>query len=57
MPEDSLIGECFVAGTASGQVLYSDVPLSFWGGVDPFTGVVIDTHHPLQVRAWPERFS
>jgi predicted aconitase with swiveling domain len=48
VPEDSLIGACFVAGTASGPVLYSDVPLSFWGGVDPFTGVVIDTHHPLQ---------
>lgn len=31
-----------------GRVLHSDVPLSFWGGVDPSTGVVIDEHHPLR---------
>ncbi len=23
-----------------------DEPLSFWGGLDPATGAVIDTHHP-----------
>ena len=28
-------------------VLYSDVALSFWGGIDELTGVVIDTSHPL----------
>lgn len=28
-------------------VMASDVPLSFWGGIDPVTGVVIDTSHPL----------
>jgi predicted aconitase with swiveling domain len=28
-------------------VLQSDVSLSFWGGVDPITGVVIDQSHPL----------
>jgi cis-L-3-hydroxyproline dehydratase len=28
-------------------LLVSTVPLSFWGGVDPVTGVVIDTSHPL----------
>jgi predicted aconitase/predicted aconitase with swiveling domain len=48
MPQDSLIGECLVGGTASGRVLHSDVPLSFWGGVDPLTGVVVDKHHPLE---------
>ena len=42
-----LTGERLVAGSATGEVLHSDVPLSFWGGVDPVTGVVIDTHHPL----------
>jgi predicted aconitase with swiveling domain len=40
-------GERLVAGSATGEVLHSDVPLSFWGGVDPVTGVVIDTHDPL----------
>jgi predicted aconitase/predicted aconitase with swiveling domain len=28
-------------------MLYSDTPLSFWGGVHPATGEVIDRHHPL----------
>ena len=36
-----------VPGAADGELLYSDVGLSFMGGVDPSTGRVIDTHHPL----------
>jgi predicted aconitase/predicted aconitase with swiveling domain len=28
-------------------VLSSETPLSFWGGIDELTGVVIDTSHPL----------
>lgn len=36
-----------VAGDAQGPLLWSDVGLSFWGGVDPATGIVIDRHHPL----------
>jgi hypothetical protein len=35
-----------VAGTAEGEALVLDEPLSFWGGVDPATGTVIDVHHP-----------
>jgi predicted aconitase with swiveling domain len=35
-----------VAGEARGPVLVLDEPLSFWGGVDPQTGRVIDVHHP-----------
>lgn len=31
----------------SDSVLASDVPLSFWGGIDPLNGVVIDKLHPL----------
>lgn len=46
----SLMGKCLVRGAAAGEVMFSDVPLSFWGGVDPQTGVVIDTHHPLYGR-------
>jgi predicted aconitase/predicted aconitase with swiveling domain len=42
-----LAGRCLVQGTAQGEVLYADTGLSFWGGVDAFTGVVIDQHHPL----------
>lgn len=36
-----------LAGTASGSILAMDEPLSFWGGVDPATGLIIDVHHPL----------
>lgn len=44
---DELQGRCLVEGRASGSVLFSDVGLSFWGGVDPATGEIIDRHHPL----------
>lgn len=36
-----------LSGRASGQVLATGEGLSFWGGVDPLTGVIIDAHHPL----------
>jgi predicted aconitase/predicted aconitase with swiveling domain len=42
-----IIGRCFVPGHAHGEVLYSDVPLSFWMGIDTETGAIIDRHHPL----------
>ena len=43
----SLAGRCLVDGAAAAPLLYADVGLSFWGGVDPFNGEVIDRHHPL----------
>lgn len=47
MSEVSLNGRCLVPGSAQGELLYADVALSFWGGVEPLTGEVIDRHHPL----------
>jgi predicted aconitase with swiveling domain len=35
-----------VAGRAEGEVLVLDEALSFWGGIDPATGRVIDPRHP-----------
>ena len=35
-----------VPGAASGTVLKLDEPLSFWGGLDPATGAIIDRFHP-----------
>ena len=35
-----------VAGRASGPTLVLDEPLSFWGGVDPASGLIIDRAHP-----------
>ena len=42
MPE----GRTLVAGWAAGEALVLTEALSFWGGLDPATGALIDTHHP-----------
>ncbi|MGF7008772.1 aconitase X [Aminobacter sp. BE322] len=42
LPARSILG-----GTASGPVIASGEALSFWGGVNPATGSVIDVHHLL----------
>lgn len=47
MTEELLNAQVLVAGAASGALLFCDTGLSFWGGVDPVSGVVIDQHHPL----------
>ena len=36
----------FVQNEAQGQIFVCDESLSFWGGVDPDTGTIIDVHHP-----------
>lgn len=36
----------FVQTNAKGRVLTCQQGLSFWGGVDPDTGTIIDVHHP-----------
>ncbi|MCA1299443.1 aconitase family protein [Stappia indica] len=41
------MGSLFVPAEAEGPVLAFSEGLSFWGGVDPATGRVIDAHHPL----------
>ncbi|WP_411387416.1 aconitase X [Pseudomonas sp. MPB03] len=40
-------GRSLVEGAAQGALLFAEVGLSFWGGVDPASGEVIDRHHPL----------
>ena len=44
-----------VAGRASGIALVLDEPLSFWGGLDPETGALIDTHHPQRGAVLTDR--
>ena len=46
-----LRGRCLVEGAAAGPLLYGETGLSFWGGVDPATGEIIDRHHPLCGRS------
>ena len=36
-----------LAGAASGPIMATNEALSFWGGIDPATGCIIDVHHPL----------
>ncbi len=45
--ERTLIGRAIVAGSAEGTALVSAEPLSFWGGVCPRTGEIIDRRHEL----------
>ena len=51
MPESRTL----VAGHASGIALVLDEPLSFWGGLDPETGELIDTHHPQRGAVLTDR--
>ena len=39
-------GRWLVEGHATGPALVLDEPLSFWGGLDPSTGEVVETGHP-----------
>ena len=39
-------GRVLVEGSATGAALVLDEPLSFWGGVDPATGEIIEATHP-----------
>ena len=40
-------GEILVAGEAgTGTALVLSAPISFWGGVDPKTGTIVDVRHP-----------
>lgn len=45
MPE--IQGEALIQGEAQGEVLFTDEPLSFWGGYNAREGTIIDTHHEL----------
>lgn len=51
MPESRTL----VAGRASGLALVLHAPLSFWGGLDPATGALTDTHHPERGALVTER--
>lgn len=47
---DVIQGRVVVPGEASGELLVSTQPLSFWGGYDHQTGEIIDRRHPLSGR-------
>lgn len=39
-------GRIIVEGTARGELLRLNAPISFWGGVDPVAGRIADPRHP-----------
>ena len=41
-----LVRRVLVGGNATGDVLRLTEPLSFWGGVDPRTGEIVERNHP-----------
>lgn len=43
----ALSARCLVPGAGQGRLLHTDMPLSFWGGIDAQSGEVMDRHHPL----------
>jgi predicted aconitase with swiveling domain len=43
--EKTLIGNPIVSGSAEGIAVVSKQPISFWGGVSPQTGEIIDRRH------------
>ena len=47
----ALRGRRIARGRASGEVLRSLAPISFFGGVDAETGVVTEPGHPLEGRS------
>ncbi len=45
---EQLKGRIIYKGKAEGEALVTSQPVSFYGGVDPATGVVIEKGHELQ---------
>jgi uncharacterized protein len=45
---EQLKGRIIYKGKAQGEALVTSQPISFYGGVDPNTGVVIEKGHELQ---------
>ncbi len=43
----AVLAQSILGGVADGPIIATQEALSFWGGVDPATGSVIDVHHPL----------
>jgi len=48
-------GRVLVEGEAAGLALWSDQPLSFWGGYDQNSGEIIDRRHPLSGKVGTNR--
>lgn len=52
---DSITAVALTYGSATGQILLLTEPISFWGGIDPETGVISDVHHPQHGQCVTDR--
>ncbi|MEV7649141.1 DUF126 domain-containing protein [Arthrobacter sp. NPDC089319] len=43
-----LVGRGLVPGVVEAEALVTNEPISGWGGIDPESGKIIDTHHELR---------
>jgi uncharacterized protein len=50
-----LRGRRVVGGCAEGEALVTKETISGWGGIDPMTGTVIETHHELHGVSFRDR--
>jgi predicted aconitase with swiveling domain len=48
---EQLKGRIIFKGKAEGEALVTSMPISFYGGVDPNTGVVLEKGHELQGKS------
>ena len=46
-----LVGRAIFGGTVEGEALVSSSPMSFYGGVDPESGEVVERGHELQGKS------
>lgn len=46
-----LVGRAIFEGSAEGEALVSSSPMSFYGGVDPESGEVVERGHELQGKS------
>ena len=49
-PNTEAAGRMLTTGDVTGEILVCSEGLSFWGGVDPETGAIIDIHHPCHQK-------
>jgi uncharacterized protein len=48
-------GRVLADGAGEGPALVLEEPLSFWGGVDPASGMIIDARHPQRGTSVKDR--
>lgn len=50
-----LRGRKVVGGCAEGEALVTRQTISGWGGIDPMTGTIIETHHELRGASFKDK--